>query len=80
MPRLEIRIDASMIYHIRMLLRHSQEEFAAKLGVSLNIVQKWEQGKSVSPRPKNMRALFKILQRLNIDTATLLIREHRNVN
>jgi len=62
MPRLQYQIDALMIHQIRKGASLTQEEFATKLKVSLNAVQKWEQGRA-TPRPKNLRSLLKLSER-----------------
>lgn len=64
MPRLQYQIDALIIHQIRKGASLTQEEFAAKLKVSLNAVQKWEQGRA-TPRPKNLRILLKLSQKIS---------------
>ncbi|MEW6453679.1 MAG: helix-turn-helix domain-containing protein [Pseudomonadota bacterium] len=59
-PR-EIRSDASYARDIRSATRLTQAEFAARIGVPIETVRNWEQGKR-SPRGP-ARALLKLIDK-----------------
>lgn len=62
MPRLKSEINPTLIHLLRKEASLSQEEFASKLKVSMNTVQKWEQGRA-TPQPKNLRSLLKLSEK-----------------
>jgi DNA-binding transcriptional regulator YiaG len=61
MPRLKYRIDPAAIYQLRERNSITQEELATKLNVSVNTVQKWEQGRA-TPQPRNLRTLLRLMR------------------
>jgi len=56
MSRVFYDIDPTILPLIRKAARLSQEKFALKLGVSVNTVQKWEQGRC-TPQGENFNNL-----------------------
>jgi putative transcriptional regulator len=60
-PR-EVPTDASYARHVRSQTRLTQAEFAARIGVPIETVRNWEQGKR-SPRGP-ARALLKLLDQV----------------
>ena len=55
----EIPTDASYARHVRTQTRLTQAEFAARIGVPIETVRNWEQGKRAPRGPA--RALLKLL-------------------
>jgi putative transcriptional regulator len=60
-PR-QVPIDASYARHVRSQARLTQAEFASRIGVPIETVRNWEQGKR-SPRGP-ARALLKLLDQV----------------
>jgi len=55
-PSLEF--DAERVKRIRVMLGLSQQEFAAKLGVNINMINRWEQARAVPMRAPVLKALL----------------------
>jgi len=62
MPKIEDNELARKIRELRSNLGLTQEQFAAKVGVTFSTVNRWESGKS-KPSPLAMRQIEELMER-----------------
>ncbi len=62
MPKIEDNELARKIRGLRFKLGLTQEQFAAKVGVTFSTVNRWESGKS-KPSPLAMRQIEELMER-----------------
>jgi DNA-binding transcriptional regulator YiaG len=62
---------AGIIREVRSRLGLTQEKFAAKLGVTLPTINRWENGRA-SPSPLAMRNLRELIHRMGDDGKDLI--------
>ena len=62
---------AGIIREVRTRLGLTQEKFAAKLGVTLPTINRWENGRA-SPSPLAMRNLRELIHRMGDDGKDLI--------
>jgi putative transcriptional regulator len=62
MPKTEENDLADKIRELRSKLGMTQEQFAAKVGVTFSTVNRWESGKS-KPSPLAMRQIQELMER-----------------
>jgi len=62
MPKIEDKELARKIRDLRSKLGLTQEQFAAKVGVTFSTVNRWESGKS-RPSPLAMRQIEELMER-----------------
>jgi len=62
MPKIEDNELARKIRELRSKLGLTQEQFAAKVGVTFSTVNRWESGKS-KPSPLAMRQINELMER-----------------
>lgn len=62
MPKIEDNELARKIRQLRSKLGLTQEQFAAKVGVTFSTVNRWESGKS-KPSPLAMRQIEELMER-----------------
>jgi len=62
MPKIEDNELARKIRELRSKLGLTQEQFAAKVGVTFSTVNRWESGKS-KPSPLAMRQIEELIER-----------------
>jgi transcriptional regulator with XRE-family HTH domain len=62
MPKTEDNDLAKRIRDLRSKLGMTQEQFAAKVGVTFSTVNRWESGKS-KPSPLAMRQIEELMER-----------------
>jgi type I restriction enzyme M protein len=67
---LEIRDISKVVKEIRLKLNMSQEELAAKLGVSFATVNRWENEK-IKPRGKARKAIFALIEEIGLKQSDL---------
>jgi len=53
-----------MIRELRLALGFTQEQFAAKVGVTFSTVNRWENGKG-KPSPLAMKAIIKLKRKIS---------------
>lgn len=63
MPKTEQNDLADKIRELRSKLGMTQEQFAAKVGVTFSTVNRWESGKS-KPLPLAMRRIEELMERI----------------
>lgn len=64
MPKIEDNSLARKIRELRSKLELTQEQFAAKVGVTFSTVNRWESGKS-KPSPLAMRSFEELNDAIN---------------
>ncbi len=68
---------AALIRETRQLLRLSQTEFAAKLGVSFHSVNRWENGRT-RPIPLALKQIETLLHQMGEQGEDLLVKYFKN--
>ena len=63
---LEIRDISKVVKEIRRILNMSQEELAARLGVSFATVNRWE-NERIKPRGKARKAIFALIEEIGLE-------------
>jgi DNA-binding transcriptional regulator YiaG len=69
MPKIEDNELARKIRELRSKLGLTQEQFAAKVGVTFSTVNRWESGKS-KPSPLAARRIMELIQMLESKNST----------
>ena len=65
MTKIEDEIMTKNIRNLRSKLGMTQEQFAAKIGVTFSTVNRWESGKS-KPSPLAMRQIEELMERTRV--------------